>query len=89
MKEIGPCTILHKFGENAYEIILPPSLSISPIFNIVDLTPFKENIDMTGTNDEEESHANWFQELPPSQPLQLEKILDTKIYKKTRHKTYL
>ena len=46
MKKIGPCTILHKFGENAYEITLPPSLSISPIFNIFDLTPFKGNVDM-------------------------------------------
>ena len=89
MKKIGPCTTLHKFGENDYEITLPPSLSISPIFNIYDLTPFKGNADMIGTINVEESHVDWLQELPPSQPLQLEKILDTKIYKKTRHETYL
>ena len=58
MKKIGPCTILHKFGENAYEITLPPSLSISPIFNIADLTPFKGNADVTCTNDEEETHVD-------------------------------
>ena len=80
---------MHKFGENAYEITLPPSLSISPIFNISDLTPFKGNVDMIGTMDDEESHVDWLQEPPSSQPLQLDKILDTKIYKKTRHKTYL
>ena len=66
MKKIVPCTILQKFGENAYEITLPPSLSISPIFNISDLTPFKGNADVIGTNDEEETHADWLQELPPS-----------------------
>ena len=89
MNKIGPCTILHEFGENSYEITLPPSLSISPIFNIADLTPFKGNIDVESTNDEEETHADWLHELPPSQPIQLEKILNTKIYKKTRHTTYL
>ena len=38
MKKIGPCTILHKFGPNAYEISLPPTIAISPIFNVADLT---------------------------------------------------
>ena len=69
MKKIGCCTILHKFGENSYEITLPPSLSISLIFNIGDLTPFKGNSNVIGTNDEKETHVDWLQELPPSQPL--------------------
>jgi hypothetical protein len=41
MKKVGPCSILNKIGDNAYEISLPPTLQISPIFNIVDLTPYK------------------------------------------------
>ena len=34
MKKIGPCKILKKFGENAYELELPEGIGISPIFNI-------------------------------------------------------
>ena len=41
MKKIGPCKVIRKFGENAYEIELPDGVRISPIFNIVDLYPYK------------------------------------------------
>jgi hypothetical protein len=37
MKNIGPCKILRRFGENAYELELPKDVGISPIFNITDL----------------------------------------------------
>lgn len=36
---IGPCKMLHKFDENAYEVELPQDLDISTIFNVVDLYP--------------------------------------------------
>ena len=39
-KKIGPCKIIHKFGENAYEVELPQGLNISPIFNVADLYTF-------------------------------------------------
>jgi hypothetical protein len=39
MKKIGPCRILRKFGENAYELELPEDIGISLIFNILDLYP--------------------------------------------------
>jgi hypothetical protein len=42
MKKIGPCRIIRKFGENAYEIELPNGIEISPIFNISDLYPYKD-----------------------------------------------
>lgn len=43
MKKFGPCGILRKFNSrNAYEVELPDSLSISPIFNIADLHEYHE-----------------------------------------------
>jgi hypothetical protein len=43
LKKIGPCKILRRFGENAYEIELPKDVVISPILNIVDMYPYKED----------------------------------------------
>jgi hypothetical protein len=42
MKKIGPCKIVKKFGANAYEIELPNGIGISPIFNISDLYPYRD-----------------------------------------------
>ena len=41
LKKIGPCKILRKFSTNAYELELPTGIGISPIFNKVDLYPYK------------------------------------------------
>jgi hypothetical protein len=41
MKKIGPCRVIKKFGANAYEIELPDGVEISPIFNVVDLYPYR------------------------------------------------
>jgi hypothetical protein len=43
MNKIGSCKILRKFGENYYEIELPEDMGISPIFNIADLYPYRED----------------------------------------------
>jgi hypothetical protein len=43
MKKIGPCKIIRKFEENAYEIGLPDGVEISPIFNIADMYPYKDD----------------------------------------------
>jgi hypothetical protein len=40
MKKIGPCRVLKKLGENAYEIELPDRIEISP-FNVSYLYPYK------------------------------------------------
>jgi hypothetical protein len=50
MKKIGPCKVLKKFGENAYEIELPDGIRISPIFNVSYLYPYKA--EEVGTSDE-------------------------------------
>jgi len=39
LKMIGPCKVLRKFDENAYEIELPEDVGISPIFNISYMYP--------------------------------------------------
>ena len=41
MKKIRPCRVLKKFGSNTYEIELPDGIEISPIFNVIDLYPYK------------------------------------------------
>jgi hypothetical protein len=41
MKNIGSCKVIRKFGANAYEIELPDGVGISPIFNVVDLYPYR------------------------------------------------
>jgi hypothetical protein len=43
LKKIGPCMILRKFDANAYEIEVLEDVGISPIFNISDMYPFRED----------------------------------------------
>ena len=45
IKKCGPCKILQKYGQNAYEIDLPKGLAISPIFNVCDFFPFNGSMD--------------------------------------------
>lgn len=46
MKRIGPCKVLEKYGASAYKIDQPKDMSLSPIFNVKDLIPYKgPNID--------------------------------------------
>ena len=41
MKKIGPCRVLKKLGEIAYEIELLDEIEISPKFNVSDLYAYK------------------------------------------------
>ena len=89
MQNIGPRTVFHKFEANTHEIELPPRVASSPIFDVVDLYPFKgsvlvgEEAGALGILDED-----WGKDLPPSEPLKLECILDSKEFKRTRHQVY-
>ena len=61
MKKIGPCKVLEKFGENAYEIKLPDGIEISLIFNVLDLYTYKAGEAKTGN---EEPMIQWQKQLP-------------------------
>jgi hypothetical protein len=85
MKKIGPCKVLKKFGENAYEIELSGGIGIYLIFNISDLYPYRAEEAETGT---EEPVVQWQKQLPIAQKPQMECILDKRVGRKTRRKLY-
>ena len=61
MKKIGPCRVLKKFRENAYEIELPDGIEIFSIFNVSDLYPYKA--EETGTSGEQ-PEVQWQKQMP-------------------------
>jgi hypothetical protein len=85
LKKIGPCNILRKFDENAYEIELPEYVGISPILNISDLYPYRE--DATRIS-EDHKEIQWEKQMPVAENRQMDKIIDQITSKKTRRKTY-
>jgi hypothetical protein len=56
MKKIGPCRVLKKFRENAYEIEFLDGIGISSIFNVADLYPYRAGEVETGI---EEPMIQW------------------------------
>ena len=85
VKNIGPCKVIRKFGANIYEIELPNGVEISPIFNIVDLYPYR--VEEAGA-DEEQKGIQWTKQMPVVENPQMESIFDKRISKKTRRKEY-
>jgi hypothetical protein len=85
MKKIGPCRILRKFTANAYEIELPDNVGISSIFNVVDLYPYRR--DEAGELDDQKE-VQWKEQFPTTKKPHMEKIIEQRVGKKTRRKTY-
>jgi hypothetical protein len=85
LKKIGPCKILRKFGNNAYEIELPRDVEISTIFNVSDLYPYRE-VDTERSKYQEK--IQWEKQMPVAENQKMEKIIDRRIGKKTMMKTY-
>jgi hypothetical protein len=85
MKKIGPCKIVKKFGANAYEIELPDGIVISPIFNISDLYPYR---DEEAGADSEQTEVQWTKQMPVAAKPQMESIIDKRVSRRTKRKEY-
>ena len=85
MKKIGPCRVLKKIGANAYEIELPDGIEISPIFNVSNLYPYRD--EETGTGNEQPV-IQWTKQMPVAEKPQMEHILDKRVSRRTRRKQY-
>ena len=90
MKKIGPSRILRKFSVNAYELEMPIGVGISPIFNVADLYPYVVGDNGTFTEGEDPTEdLQWVGQMPVTQPLEFEAILDTRVSKSTWKKDCL
>jgi hypothetical protein len=86
MKKIRPCKVLKKMGHNAYEIELLDGIGISPIFNVSDLYPYKD--DEAGVESDDQPEVQWQKHMPIAKKPQMEQILNKRVGKKTRRKEY-
>ncbi|XP_057846982.2 uncharacterized protein LOC131056738 [Cryptomeria japonica] len=87
-RRTGPCEILDKYGLNAYKIELPDDISISPIFNVSDITLYMIPTRVESPGQSIQKSEEWMKHLPPEELPKMECILDSQETKKTRHKTY-
>ena len=86
MKNIGPCKVVKKFGANTYEIELTDGIEISPIFNVVDLYPYR---DEESEAEDEQEEIQWIKQMPVVENPQMESIIDKRISKRPREKSIL
>jgi len=86
MKKIGPCRVLKKLEENAYEIELPDGISISPTFNVSNLYPYKA--EEIGARSDEQPKIQWQNQMSIVEKPQMKRILDSRVSKRTRRMQY-
>lgn len=89
MRKIGPCTILEKYGSNAYKVDLPTNMGLSPIFNLEDLVSYKGPIPKKGHDLLATMEDLKALNLPVTPKPKVEKILNSRVAKQTRTKTYM
>ena len=84
MKKFGPCKIVKRHDSgNAYEVELPADLNISPVFNILDFTEYYE-----GGDSDEVADIQWSIPVATSDTQEIEEILDSRVGRSTRNRTY-
>lgn len=87
-KKIGPCKIIEKISQNAYELELPIGLGISPVFNVYSFHTYYE-VETLKYKEKEEILV----EIGMEQLLEREKkdigcILESRVVSKIRGKEY-
>ena len=89
MRRAGPCNTLAKYGKNAYKAHLPKYLGLPPTFNIVDLVQYHGPI--LANAKEYCNLTKIIEKFPKSDISSLveDKILCSRVGKKTRSKTYI
>ena len=85
MRKIGPSEILRNFLANEYELELLACIGIFPIFNVIDLYPYIRD-DTKTTNATQKQAKIWKQQLTTVRPLEIDKVLDRRVAKRTRNK---
>ena len=63
-------------------------LKISPIFKVADMYKYENEAAVDTAQDQETPDIDWVKQLPTSKDLQPERIMDKKVYKKTRGREY-
>ena len=65
---------------------LPKGIGISPIFNVADLYPYQGQV--LEAEDEVISEVHWHSQMPMTKTIEVDKILDKRISRRTRGRYY-
>ena len=85
MRRLGPYKILQKYGNNAYKFELPEDIGLSPMFIGADLVAYKGPVQDANQNFQEVTQEVVDLNFSSTPPLIVDKVLDSRVNKKTRH----